>query len=213
MQTRKNKMTRTGGFTLVELMAASSVLMILLAMLYGSAITMAQTVRQEDSAVTLNSEARQAMEVIARNLRQSQLSGLTTTAGGVAAALGNGAVTNIGFRRVADVDGNGNALNAAMALETVGPFRLTVDTNDANADGLTTTQLVRLDAANNVIEVVANHISPVLVTGDFYSAPQGGIVFQNIGGSIQVTLILRHQADVNLPMMVVRLDEVVTPRN
>jgi len=72
-----------------------------------------------------------------------------------------------------------------MLVETVGPFRFVVDTTDANGDGLTTTQLVRLDAANQVVEVVANHISPVVVTGDYYDASQGGILFQNIGGSIQ----------------------------
>lgn len=213
MTTRREKMTRNGGFTLVEVMMASSVLLVVLGMLYGAALSMAWTVRQEDSAVTLNSEARQAMEIIARNLRQSQLSGLTTVTNGATAALGANSVTNIGFSRVADTNGNGNALNAAMAVETTGPFRFVVDTNDANGDGLTTTQLVRLNAANQVVEVVANHISPVVATGDYYDASNGGILFQNIGGSIQVTLILRHQANVDLPMMVVRLDEVVTPRN
>lgn len=213
MTTRRNKLTRNGGFTLLEVMMASSVLLVVLGMMYGAALSMALTVRQEDSAVTLNAEARNAMEIIARNLRQSQLSGLTTVANGATVTLGANAVTNIGFSRVADTNNNGNALNAAMAVETAGPFRIVVDTNDANGDGLSTTQLVRLNAANQVVEVIANHISPVVATGDYYDASNGGILFQNIGGSIQVTLILRHQANVDLPMMVVRLDEVVTPRN
>lgn len=213
MTTRRDKLTRNGGFTLLEVMMASSVLLVVLGMMYGAALSMALTVRQEDSAVTLNAEARNAMEKIARNLRQSQASSLTTVANGATVTLGNNAVTNIGFRRVADTNNNGNALNAAMAVETAGPFRIAVDTQDRNGDGLTTTQLVRLNAANQVVEVIANHISPVVATGDYYDASNGGILFQNIGGSIQVTLILRHQANVDLPMMVVRLDEIVSPRN
>lgn len=214
MKKRETKLKRNGGFTLVEVTMATSAMMVVLGMMYGAALAMARSARTEDSVVMLNAEARTAMQSIVRNLRQAQATTITTEAGGVFAALGAGAVTNVQFARVTDLDGNGNALDIDLDLETDGPFRIVTDTNDANGDGLTTTQLVRLDAAGTVVEVVANHLSPAVVTADIYSAPQGGILFQDIGGgSIQVTLILRHRADVELPMMVVRLDEVVTPRN
>jgi prepilin-type N-terminal cleavage/methylation domain-containing protein len=202
------------GFTLLETAIAISVLSIMLTMIYGAAWAMLKTARTQDSLVMLNSEARQAMSIITRNLRQAQGTSILSNNGGAFGVMGAAAQTNIQFARVADVDGNGSALDVNYELETTGPFWITRDTNDANADGQTLTQLVRLNAGGQVVEVIANHISPVVVTGTMYSAPNGGALFQDVGGgNIQVTLILRHRADVNLPMMVVRLDEVVSPRN
>jgi len=213
----EGKQTQPGsraGFTLLEAAMAISVLSILLTMLYGAAWAMTKTARTQDSVIMLNAEARQAMISITRNLRQADASTILTNNGGGFVAMGANAVTNLRLQRVEDIDGNGNALDAAFNPELSQPFWITRDTNDANADGLTLTQLVRLNQAGQVVEVLANHISPVVVTGDMYSAPNGGVLFQDIGGgSIQVTLILRHRADANLPMMVVRLDEVVSPRN
>ena len=213
MEGRRYSLRPSRGFTLLEVALATAVLAIMLTMLYGAAWAMMKTARAQDSTVMLNSEARQAMSSIARNLRQSQATSLLTQNGGFV-ALNNLPVTNIQFLRVADVDGNGSAIDLNFDPETTGPFWITRDTNDANGDGQTLTQLVRLDQNGQVVEVLANHISPVVVTGDMYSAPNGGVQFQNIGGgNIQVTLILRHRADPNLPMMVVRVDEVVSPRN
>lgn len=202
------------GFTLIEVTMAMTVLTIILTMLYGAAWAMMKTARTQDSLVMLNSEARQAMSSIVRNLRQADAATIQSNGGGGFAAMGANAQTNIQFQRVEDLDGNGNALNAAMNVEFTTPFWITRDTADANGDGQTLTQLVRINQAGQVVEVLSNHISPVVVTGDMYSTPNGGVLFQDIGGgNIQVTLILRHRADVNLPMMVVRLDEVVSPRN
>ncbi len=210
----KRMKQKSGGFTLLETMMATSASMVVLAMMYGAAMMMARSARTSDSVVMLNAEARTAMQSIVRNLRQAPASTIETGANGAFAALGGNAVTNVRFERVTDVDGNGNALDEDLEVETDGPFRIMADANDLNGDGLTTAQLVRVDAANTVVEVLANHLSPAIVTADVYSAPQGGVLFQDIGGGrIQVTLILRHRADVQLPMMVVRLDEVVTPRN
>lgn len=210
---REGKRVRA-GFTLIEVTMAMTVLTIILTMLYGAAWAMMKTARTQDSLVMLNSEARQAMSSIVRNLRQADAATILSNGGGGFAAMGANAQTNIQFQRVEDLDGNGNALNAAMNVEFTTPFWITRDTADANGDGQTLTQLVRINQAGQVVEVLSNHISPVVVTGDMYSAPTGGALFQDIGGgNIQVTLILRHRADVNLPMMVVRLDEVVSPRN
>jgi prepilin-type N-terminal cleavage/methylation domain-containing protein len=213
MEGRRARGRGQAGFTLLEVMMAMAMLTVLLGMLYGAAWAMLKTARTQDSVVMLNSEARQAMTTIVRNLRQSRAASLQTGIGGAFGALGANPVTNVQFARVADLDGNGNALNVAFGVESQ-VFWITPDTLDANLDGLTNTQLVRIDALGQVVEVIANHLSPVVVTGDIYSAPQGGVLFQDIGGgNIQVTLILRHRADVSLPMMVVRLDEVVSPRN
>ena len=214
MEGGNNHRQGRGGFTLLEVMMAMSVLSIMLGMLYGAAWAMLKTARTQDSLVMLNSEARQAMSTVTRNLRQAQASSIMANGGGGFAAMGANAENNIHFRRVEDLDGNGNALDAAGDLEVSEAFWITRDTDDANNDGITDTQLVRLNEGGAVVEVIANHISPAMDTGDMYSAPNGGAIFQDIGGgNIQVTLILRHRADPNLPMMVVRLDEVVSPRN
>ncbi len=214
MEGKLHRMRGRAGFTLIEVSMAITVLSVILMMLYGAAWAMLKTARTQDSLVMLNSEARQAMSTIVRNLRQSDATTLLTNNGGAFVAMGGNAVTNIQFQRVEDIDGNGNALDAAMDLELSQPFWITRDTNDANNDGQTLTQLVRLDQNGAVVEVIANHISPAVVTGDMYDATNGGMLFQDIGGgAIQVTLILRHRADPTLPMMVVRLDEVVSPRN
>ena len=216
MKTTEKTARRNAGFTLIEVMMASSLLVIVLSMLYGATLTMAKSARTQDSLVMLNQEARRAMDVIVNNLRCARASTLMTQdAGGNWAALAvNTPVTNIRYQRVADMNGNGNALDANLNVEVTQQFRFMRDTADANADSQTTTQLVRLNAANGVQEVVANHISPVVVTANTYSAPNGGILFTNLGGGrYQVTLILRHRADVTLPMMVVRLDQIVRPRN
>ncbi len=216
MTTLRNKKRRNAGFTLIEVTIASSMLMVVLGMLYSAAFSMMKSTRVQDSMVMLNQEARRAMDVIVNNLRCAQSSTLVTQdAGGNWVALtANTPVTNLRYQRVADMNGNGNALDANMNVEVTQQFRFIRDTNDANTDGLTTTQLVRLNAAGGVQEVVANHISPVVVTANTYSAPNGGVWFTSLGGGrIQVTLVLRHRADVTLPMMVVRLDQIVAPRN
>jgi hypothetical protein len=177
---------------------------------------MVKSTRTTDSVVMLNQEARRAMDTIINNLRCAQNSTLRTRdAGGAFIGLtANTPVTNIQYRRVADMNGNGNALDVNLNVETTQQFLFITDANDANADSQRRTQLVRMNAAGGVQEVIANHISPVVVTANQYSAPNGGVWFTRVGtGRIQVTLVLRHRADVTLPMIVVRLDQIVTPRN
>lgn len=204
----------SGGFTLIELMVSMAALMMILGMLYGAAFAMAKAAGTQDSLIMLNQEARVAMDSAVRNLRMSPANGVLGWDGTAFSPLGNAPVTAIQYRRVADMDGNGVAVNQDLSLGLTPPFQLTRDLNDANQDGLTNTQLVRLDQNGNVVEVLANHLSPPMATGGFYTAPNGGFEVRNVGGgSIQITLIMRHRPDPASPMMVVRLDEVVSPRN
>jgi len=212
----QKRMRGRGGFTMIELMVSITALAVVLTMLYGAAATMANLAGTQDSLVMLNQEARQAMNTITRNLRMATTASVVTPDGGGGfAPLTNVPVTQLQYRRVADMDGNGVALNQDMTLGLTQPFLITRDVNDANGDGRTLTQLVRIDQNTGaVVEVLANHVSPVVATGDFYDASNGGVLFRALGGgAIQVTLIMRHQPSPTSPMMVVRLDEVVTPRN
>lgn len=211
---RKN-MRRNGGFTLLELSMAMAALTIILAMLYSISFAMVRTVKTTDSSIMLKQEARLAMQSIVQNLRMSQNTSLNTDAGGGAfGPIGAAPVTNLQFRRVADLNGNTVALNQDLSLGLLPPMQYVVDTNDINGDGQTVTQLIQLRQDGTIARVLANHISPVMVRPDFYNAPNGGLIFQNVGGgSVQVTLIMRHQPDPTGPVMVARLDEIVAPRN
>ena len=202
------------GFTLIELAISTGALVIMLGALYGIAMGMVTSAKTQDALIMLHQESRLAMQSIVQNLRAAQAPTLQTNAGGGFAALGNNPVTNLQFQRVADIDGNGTALNQDLTTGTTQPFWYTLDLNDANGDGQTFTQLVQLRQDGTVARVLANHISPVVGTNDFYNTPLGGLVFQDVGGgSIQVTLIMRYQPDPTGPTMVTRLDELVSPRN
>ena len=202
------------GFTLIEITMTLAALLIIVGALYGIAMGMVTAAKTQDSLIMLRQESRLAMQAIVQNIRMAQAASLQTNAGGGFAPLDNNPTTNLSYRRVADMDGNGNALNQDLTLGLTPALWYTLDLNDANGDGQTVTQLVQLRQDGTVARVLANHISPVVITNDFYNTPIGGLVFQDVGGgTIQVTLIMRHQPDPMGPIMVTRLDELVSPRN
>ena len=202
------------GFTLIEITMTLAALLVIVGALYGIAMGMVTAAKTQDSLIMLRQESRLAMQSIVQNLRMAQAASLQTNAGGGFVPLDNNPTTNLSYRRVADMDGNGNALNQDLTLGLTPALWYTLDLNDANGDGQTATQLVQLRQDGTVARVLANHISPVVVRNDFYNTPLGGLVFQDVGGgTIQVTLIMRHQPDPTGPTMVTRLDELVSPRN
>lgn len=207
--------TRNGGFSLLELTVAMAGLSIVLMMLYGISFSMVRAAKVQDSVIMLKQESRLAMQSIVQNLRMSQSLGLQVSDGaGGFVPLGAGQFNTLQFRRAADIDANNVALNQDLTLGLSQQFLYTVDTNDANGDGQTVTQLVRLNQDGTVGQVLANHVAPVMARPDVYNAPQGGLIFQNVGGgNVQVTLIMRHQPDPAGPAVVSRLDEIVSPRN
>ncbi len=202
------------GFTLIEITMALSVLIIVTGALYSIAISMVTAAKTTDSLIMLRQESRLAMQSIVQNLRMAQGVSLQTSFGGGLVPMDNNPTTNIAFRRVADMDGNGVSLNQDLTMGLTQVFAYGRDMLDANGDGQTATQLVQFRQDGTVARVLANHISPVVPTADFYNTPLGGLVFQDVGGgTIQVTLILRHQPDPTGPTMVTRLDQLVSPRN
>ena len=202
------------GFTLIEITMVLSALLIIVGALYGIAMGMVTAAKTQDSLIMLRQESRLAMSSIVQNIRMAQSDTLQTNGGGGFAPVDNNPTTNLAFQRVTDADGNGTALNQDLSVGLTQQLWYTVDLNDANGDGQTATQLVQLRQDGTVARVLANHISPVVITNDFYNTPIGGLVFQDVGGgTIQVTLIMRHQPDPMGPIMVTRLDELVSPRN
>ena len=214
MNTNRKSDRGNAGFTLIEITMTLSALLIIVGALYGIAMGMVTAAKTQDSLIMLRQESRLAMQAIVQNIRMAQAASMQTGAGGVFAPLDNNPTTNLSYRRVADIDGNGVALNQDLSIGLTPALWFTRDLNDANGDGQTLTQLVQLRQDGTVARVLANHISPVVVRNDFYNTPLGGLVFQDVGGgTIQVTLIMRHQPDPTGPTMVTRLDELVSPRN
>jgi len=202
------------GFTLIEITMTLAALMIIVGALYGIAMGMVTAAKTQDSLIMLRQESRLAMQGIVQNIRMAQAASMQTNTAGAFIPLDGNPTTNLSYQRVADMDGNGVALNQDLSLGLTAPLWFTRDLNDANGDGQTLTQLVQLRQDGTVARVLANHISPVVVRNDFYNTPLGGLVFQDVGGgTIQVTLIMRHQPDPRGPTMVTRLDELVSPRN
>ena len=203
-----------GGFTLIEITMVLGALLVIMGALYSIAMGMVTAAKTQDSLIMLRQESRLAMASIIQNIRMAQADTLQTNGGVGFVPVDNNPTTNLAFQRVSDVDGNGTALNQDLSLGLTQQLWYTLDFNDANGDGQTATQLVQIRQDGTVVRVLANHISPVVVTNDFYNTPIGGLVFQDVGGgTIQVTLIMRHQPDPRGPTMVTRLDELVSPRN
>lgn len=205
---------RDAGFTLIELTVVLSIMLVLLGALYAIGTGMLRAARSQDSFIMIRQESRIAMQNIVNNLRAAQFASIQTNGPLGLAPLGPGPTANLQYRRIMDTNGNAIALNQDMSVGLSQPFTYALDLNDANGDGVAGTQLVQLRQDGTVASVLANHISPVVRTNDFFDTPLGGLVFQDLGGgSIQVTLILRHQPSPDRPAMVTRLDEIVTPRN
>lgn len=204
------------GFTMIELMVAMAVATVIIGMLYTINFGMLRLVRTQDAQITMMEEGRNAMRVMTSNLRMSSYGWMQATNGGVVGPLTGGTYTDLQYQRPDDLDGNGNAVNAAFALE-LRPTRIfAVDNADANGDGRTVTQLVELNADGSFRRVLTNNLSPAIAPGGgagFYDAPQGGFVITDTGAGLQITLIMRRLSMGGGPTIVARLDEFVIPRN
>ena len=91
-----------------------------------------------------------------------------------------------------------------------------MDFNDSNGDGRTTQQLVEVLDDGTFVRMLCDNMSPAISPqggAGYYDAPLGGIMFQQVGDGIQVTLIMRRLSVVSGPTVVGRLDQLVIPKN
>lgn len=217
---------RGSGFTLIETVIGLVILTFVTLVLYSLSMEMTKSVLVQDSKFIIRDEARLAMQDIVRHLRMSARSTfLTADEDGTLVALGAEPVTNIVFRMAQDgpeTDEDGNALTPngvavtrEMTLGLSQPITYMLDLNDLNGNGKTTAELVQVDGNGGLVRVLSSNLSPVAVgpDGGFYEAPLGGVTFQDVGGAIQVTLILRRKAALSGTVLALRLDEIVAPKN
>ena len=150
-----NKDRNSSGVTLVELMIAAALLVVALGTIYTVAQATFASAAYHDAELAAQDEARGALQRMTTELRQARRSSLAMQ------TIPNDTLT---FQIPEDADGNGFPLDVGGYLESAGTITYTRDMNDLNADGLTTTQLVRVYQGGGgiapIVTVLANDIAP-----------------------------------------------------
>ncbi len=137
------------GFTLLEITFAVAILSTVMLILFGIAEAFGNTAQVQRAKVQSTEECRRALLVAVPLLRQAARSSVNFN------QLPGPVIT---FRPAADLNGNGTAVDVSGNLELAGITTIRVDNNDANNDGITTTQLVMVQG--NVVRVLANNLVP-----------------------------------------------------
>lgn len=195
---------RHGGYTLIEVMIVMVVLTTTSLGLYNINLAMTRSSVSYEQLTTLHDEGRLSLQHIERRLRMAEGSGVMANdlASEAWSALGIDAKTRLQFQMAADMDGNGYAINQDYSLSLSDPIVCGADSDDANGDGLTDTQLVVFDASGAVTKVLSNHL-----------ASSNGILFQRVNSGIQVSLMLRHNGGGTVAPSTVQMRLVVPTRN
>ncbi len=212
------------GFTLIEVMVVTSLLTIVMGVLYLVSMGMAQAAQIQETKIILRDEARLSMQEITRQMRMCSRGTLVSWDTGAPVPLGAAVSQSIGFQRVEDVAGvdgfgnpfavNGVGVNPDLSIGLGPMMGYGVDDADLNGDGKSVTQLVEYDLNGNIVRVLANNLSPVVnAPGTPADAPNGGIEFLQIGNGVQVTLIFSRRIAVNQLPLTFRVVEFVSPRN
>jgi len=204
---------RNSGMTLLEVMVSMAVFTVIMAMLFLVSTSLSAASSSQDARSFTQDQARNAMQIITRELRQAQ-----------SASINWGALpsASIAYRVATDVDGNGTAVNAGGFLEVSAVHTIGRDTTDLNHDGQTTNQLILNDGAR--ITVLSNDL---LVNEDANNngALDGaedrngnhvldrGIWFQASGTGIQALLQTQRRSGPRSAFVNSTLREMVVPRN
>ena len=171
------------GFTMVELMIVVALFIIVVAFIFSLFLVTIRTAAAQDAMIGMRDEARLTAEKTAQLIRGArQIAGVDT--GGTIIAIGalNTPAAQVTFTYPEDQDGD---FVISDTTEYTGAMTLGLDINDANGDGLTTTQIILLDDDGDVLNVLSNRAVPLA------NNALGGFVLQNIGGG-------NFQIDVNL---------------
>jgi prepilin-type N-terminal cleavage/methylation domain-containing protein len=204
---------RNDGMTLLEVMISLTIFTVVMGMLFLISTTLSSASASQDARTYTQDEARNAMQVIIRELRQAQSSSINWA--GLPAA-------RITYRVATDVDGNGTAVNAGGFLEVSAVHTIGPDTTDLNHDGRTTTQLIFNDGVRTMVlsnDLLVNEDANNNGALDANEDRNGnkvldrGIWFQASGTGIQVLLQTQRRPTVRSAFVNSTLRETVIPRN
>jgi prepilin-type N-terminal cleavage/methylation domain-containing protein len=191
------------GFTLIEMMITILVLSGVMLGLYYVNLAMTRAALQHESMAVVRDDGRIALQQMSRILRMARQTSIAFIDGeGNVVPLGNSPVDHIQFQAADDIDGNGVAVAQDFSVEWTPIIAFGVDADDANGDGYSTTQLCQFDENAGVVQVFTNHLDP-----------NGGLLFQNTNGGVQISLQLFRPASGNRAQVVTRMDQVVSVRN
>ena len=203
---------KRGGFTLVEVIFVSALLVVFMTTVYTVGANLHETAGIYDAKALAYDEARGGLDVVVREIRQAALAEVSAMP-----------AASLSYRVAEDLDGNGVPLDAKGNLE-LSPLRtISRDYEDRNGDGLGATQLVLIEGDR--VRVLANGLAPDedangkgLLDGDKDANREigvPGVWFEPCGAGIRVTIrTVRHSSagKYGHPMTAC-LTEVVFPRN
>jgi len=178
------------GMTLLEVMIVIAILASVMGVLFTLAQSVGAAAQSQEARVTALDEARRGMQIATRELRQAARRTINWT----------GAPSSLTYQIVLDADGNGVGVDINGDQELSAQRTIGLDTDDANEDGVTNTQLIITDG--NVTRVLANDL-----------VPGTGIQFGQWGNGLQITIRTQRRAGVHGPLMPSELSEIVIPRN
>lgn len=204
---------RNDGMTLLEVMISMAVLTVVMAMLFLISTSLSTASAAQDARTFTQDQARNAMQVVVKELRQAQSASINW------AALPG---PSISYRIATDLDGNGTAVDSGGFLEVTPVRTIGRDTADTNHDGLTATQLIINDGAR--VRVLTNDLLPNEDTNNNGTLDGGedsngnhvldrGIWFQASGTGIQVLIQTQRRPGVRSAFVTTTLRETVVPRN
>lgn len=205
---------RRSGFTMIELMVALAIFSLVVLMLLTLSLSMGSAARFQDAKIQTQDDARTAMLILVRNIRQAARTSINW-----------GALPNetISYRVAMDNDANGVAVDSNNDLELGPVITVGVDTGDLNNDGLTTSQLIWTDGAT--VDVLANGLmqttedannNNVLDAGEDLNG--NGILDQGFwvraaSNGLLITIQTQRPTDAAGTNVTSRFTEFVVPRN
>lgn len=201
------------GFTLIELMIVVSVLTIVLALLFSLALNVQSAAASQEARIAGQDQVRNAKQWLERELRQATQASINAN---------TFPTQSLTYRRATDADGNGTAVNSGLSLELTPTRTIRRDTGDANNDGVRGTQLVMIEG--NRVTVIANGLLPDedangnnAFDGNEDANANGvldrGLLFQQAGGGILVTLQAMYQPSPREPEQLSTVQSIIVPRN
>lgn len=195
--------SRSGGFTLLEIVFALAILTTLMAVLFTLSIGLGDTAQIQELQALHDDNARAALLTVVPLLHQAAGSSINWN---------QLPGQELRFRIAEDLSGNGFAVNAQGDIE-LGPERLIQrDLKDLNGDGKTDTQLVLV--VGDDVTVLANNLTPLPNT-DGTTAPGAmvpGFWVEPRGTGVVVRLQFESHTRRNQPVRL-DLEELVRPRN
>ena len=176
----------TAGMTLLEVVFAVAILTVVMAVLFGLALSLGDTARVQEAKTTTFDQARKGMTYMVSDLRQAENFTLSPLP-----------AETLTYRIATDVDGNGTAVDMGMNLELSRPRVITRDEKDLNGDGITLSQLVLWNGDSAM--VLANDVMPYEDLNDNGQLDAGedtnnngaldpGIWFERTGSGVRITL-------------------------